>query len=194
MSLVDKIKETPKWIWIVGGGIFIGLILLSKASGGSTTLPGLGQTSDLTDAIAGLQDAINNGGDGTSTNPPPGGTTPPPVTTPPIVPTPPTGLGFIPPHTLPDGTKVMPWGGRGGPVSTVPRSGGFTSGFSGGRKPTGMVTPGSRPTPIVNAFGFTQPSPIVSPVVTSGRVAGMVDPKNIAPPGFVNRVKSGFRR
>jgi hypothetical protein len=76
MNLQETIQKVPTPVWIVGGVGVVGLaVLLTKGGGGSTTLPGLGQSSDLTDALSGLQDQLGelggvntpNSGTGTGT-------------------------------------------------------------------------------------------------------------------------------
>jgi len=57
MGLQDSISKVPSWGWLAGGGLAIGLVLLVTRKGGAVV--GGGQTSDLTDVLASLTNAIN---------------------------------------------------------------------------------------------------------------------------------------
>lgn len=79
MDIKATLSRIPPIGWIAGGGLALGLVLLIRNSNsGGGTLPGLGQTSDVTDALGGLSQALRDwqtqggGGGGTTPNPNPG--------------------------------------------------------------------------------------------------------------------------
>ena len=79
MGLTEQIQTTPKWIWIGGGVGFLLLIFLASSRGSQTETVGTPAT-DIDDILNQLQDAADQFGGQTPTNPKP--TTPTTPTTP----------------------------------------------------------------------------------------------------------------
>lgn len=147
MDLKETISKVPNTVWLVGGLGVVGILVLLTRGGGSTTLPGIGEDSDVTGALADLQDQLNEltrppstSTGGTTTPTPPNQTNNPPVTSPgsqPVIPTSP----------LPGSTPTNP----STPTRILP---GFVQGFLGkdsGGTTSGRSTPSPTPTPTASS-------------------------------------------